>query len=126
MITIVNCVFVALGGMIGSVARYLLGLIPIQSSSEFPFITFCINLAGAFVIGMLAGVLQKNNFFNPHILLFLKVGVCGGFTTFSTFSLESLSLMQHGHLFTAAIYILLSVLFGIVSVLCGEFLVKTF
>ena len=124
MTTFVNCIFVALGGMIGSVSRYLLGLIPIKPSSGFPVITFIINIAGAFAIGLIAGALQKNSTLNPQLVLLLKVGVCGGFTTFSTFSLESLSLMQNGHVVTAALYIGASVLFGILAVLCGELLVR--
>jgi CrcB protein len=119
-----NCIFVAFGGMIGSVSRYLLGLVPIKPSSGFPVITFIINIAGAFAIGLIAGALQKNSTLNPQLVLLLKVGVCGGFTTFSTFSLESLTLMQNGHIVTAALYIGASVLFGILAVLCGELLVR--
>jgi CrcB protein len=124
MTTLTNCIFVAFGGMIGSVSRYLLGLVPIKPSSGFPVITFIINIAGAFAIGLIAGALQKNSTLNPQLVLLLKVGVCGGFTTFSTFSLESLTLMQNGHIVTAALYIGASVLFGILAVLCGELLVQ--
>lgn len=124
MTTLTNCIFVAFGGMIGSVSRYLLGLVPIKPSSGFPVITFIINIAGAFAIGLIAGALQKNSTLNPQLVLLLKVGVCGGFTTFSTFSLESLTLMQNGHIVTAALYIGASVLFGILAVLCGELLVR--
>jgi CrcB protein len=120
MTTFVNCLFVALGGIIGSVSRYLLGLIPVKASSGFPVITFIINVVGAFAIGLIAGALQKNSTLNPQLVLLLKVGVCGGFTTFSTFSLESLTLMQNGHVTTAVLYIGASVLFGILAVLCGE------
>ena len=124
MTTLTNCIFVAFGGMIGSVSRYLLGLVPIKPSSGFPVITFIINIAGAFAIGLIAGALQKNSTLNPQLVLLLKVGVCGGFTTFSTFSLESLTLMQNGHVVTAALYIGASVLFGILAVLCGELLMR--
>jgi fluoride exporter len=124
MTTLTNCIFVAFGGMIGSVSRYLLGLVPIKPSSGFPVITFIINIAGSFAIGLIAGALQKNSTLNPQLVLLLKVGVCGGFTTFSTFSLESLTLMQNGHIVTAALYIGASVLFGILAVLCGELLVQ--
>ena len=124
MTTFINCMYVALGGVIGSVSRYLLGLIPIKQSSGFPVITFIINVIGAFAIGLITGALQKNSTLNPQLVLLLKVGVCGGFTTFSTFSLEPLTLVQNGHVVTAALYIGASVLFGILAVLCGELLMR--
>lgn len=124
MSVLLNCLFVAFGGMAGSVLRYLLGLVPVKTAGGFPLVTFCINIAGAFVIGVIAGFLQKNAALNPHLVLLLKVGFCGGFTTFSTFSLETVSLMQNGHSIIAFLYITASVVLGVLAVLGGEFAVQ--
>lgn len=99
---------VGLGGFVGAVLRYLLGLIPVKQT-PFPVMTLVINVAGAFVIGVLAALCEKNKMQSQPLLLFLKVGVCGGFTTFSTFSLEAYDLLSSGRTATAVFYALLSV-----------------
>ena len=88
----INCLFVGLGGFIGAVCRYLIGLLPVQSESGFPYKTFLINVAGAFLIGCIATYAGKHPAVNPQLVLFLKVGICGGFTTFSTFAFETTDL----------------------------------
>ena len=87
-----NVIFVGLGGFVGAILRYLLGLIPVRQT-PFPIITLCI----------------KNKINSQPLLLFLKVGLCGGFTTFSTFSLETYDLLSSGHTAPAILYALLSV-----------------
>ncbi len=124
MSMIINCLVVGLGGAIGAVSRYLLGLMPVKNPSGFPIITLFINVVGAFCIGIIVGLAGKNNNFNQYLLLFIKVGICGGFTTFSTFSLESLGLIQRGQYFTAITYMVLSVLLCILAVFGAEILVK--
>lgn len=101
-----NALFVGLGGLVGAILRYLLGLIPVRQT---PFPTLCINVLGAFVIGLLAALCEKNKINSQPLLLFLKVGLCGGFTTFSTFSLETYDLLSSGHTAPAILYALLSV-----------------
>ena len=96
MQVMINCVFVGLGGMLGAVARYLLGLIPVREMSGFPLITLGINILGALVIGLLVALAQKQAGLDAGLLLFLKVGLCGGFTTFSTFALEAQGLLSGG------------------------------
>ncbi len=120
MSTFINCIFVGLGGLAGSVARYLLGLIPVKTESGFPFITLGINLLGSFCIGIISAAARKYGAFNEHLLLLLKVGICGGFTTFSTFSLESFSLFERGRAVTGLYYITLSILMGLAAVWTGE------
>ena len=92
---LLNCVFVGLGGAAGSICRYLLGLLPLKPVSGFPAITLCINIAGAFALGLIGALAGKYAKLNPQLLLFLRVGVCGGFTTFSTFSVETVVLLSH-------------------------------
>lgn len=103
-----NVIFVGLGGFVGAILRYLLGLIPVRQT-PFPIITLCINVLGAFVIGLLAALCEKNKINSQPLLLFSKVGLCGGFTTFSTFSLETYDLLSSGHTAPAILYALLSV-----------------
>ncbi len=115
-----NCVIVGIGGFIGSVCRYLLSMIPISEQTQFPIKTFCINVAGAFLIGVIVAVSQKHSAIDPRLLLFLKVGVCGGFTTFSTFALETFDLIKAGSAVTAVLYIVLSVVLSVAAVLAAK------
>ena len=117
-----NCLFVGLGGFIGAVCRYLIGLLPVQSESGFPYKTFLINVAGAFLIGCIATYAGKHPAVNPQLVLFLKVGICGGFTTFSTFAFETTDLFQSGHTVTALVYAVLSVVSGVLAVFVSQFL----
>lgn len=109
MNTFLNCISVGAGGLIGSVLRYLLSLLPIRHSSGFPLITLGVNVLGAFLIGLIVAFAGKNANLDARALLFLQVGVCGGFTTFSSFALETHTLLQGGKLITAICYICLSV-----------------
>lgn len=118
---ILNFLAVGLGGALGASARYALGLIPIKT--DFPFITLIINLFGALIIGFISGVSESTGL-NGKLVLFLKTGVCGGFTTFSTFSLETWKLLEGGKHFMAAGYALLSVALCVIGVIIGEYLAK--
>ena len=114
---------VGAGGFIGSVGRYLIGKIPMKHSSQFPMNTFLINIIGAFIIGCLAAAIEKNSSINPRLMLFFKVGICGGFTTFSTFSLETSELIGSGAIGTALLYVILSVVLGIFAVTSAHFII---
>ena len=119
-----NCMIVGLGGAAGTVSRYLLSLIPYKPQSGFPLITLGINVAGAFLIGLIIAFAVKNQRVDSSLLLLLKVGFCGGFTTFSTFSLETTELFQNGKYFIALSYIALSVILSIAAVFGAQALVK--
>lgn len=121
---LLNCLCVGIGGAIGSVCRYLLGLLPARPAGGFPLITLGINVLGAFCIGLLMALAGRHTGWDPRLLLLLKVGVCGGFTTFSTFYSESVQLLQNGRPGLAALYVVLSVLLGGAAVLAGQALVK--
>jgi CrcB protein len=109
-----------MGGFLGTVCRYLLSLIPLSDPSGFPFVTLAINVGGAFVIGILAGLSAKYTGANTDFMAFLRVGVCGGFTTFSTFALEITRLFGSGKPGVGAAYVLLSLTLGVAAVLAGE------
>lgn len=115
-----ECLFVGIGGFIGSVCRYLIGLIPLSPSNGFPVKTLVINVAGAFAIGLIAATAAKNADISPRIVLLLKTGICGGFTTFSTFALEISDLIRGGSWAAAAAYILLSLILGVAAVFAAE------
>ncbi|MBQ0038726.1 MAG: fluoride efflux transporter CrcB [Clostridiales bacterium] len=119
-----NCIFVGLGGFLGSVLRYLVGLIPLETAHGFPVKTLCINVAGAFAIGLIAALAAREGQLDPRAVLFWKVGVCGGFTTFSTFAYETGALTQNGNGAWAAAYVILSVALGVAAVLAAQALMK--
>ena len=109
---LLNCLAVGFGGFLGSVLRYLLSLFSVKEATIFPVKTFVINILGCAAIGLIAALATRNKSFDTRLLLFLKVGICGGFTTFSSFALESVDLIQSRHPFTAFIYVLLSITLG--------------
>lgn len=114
-------VWVGLGGAIGAILRYELSLISMKL--EFPMMTFITNIIGAILIGIVVGLFEKNDIsYSMH--LFLKTGVCGGFTTFSTFSLESLSLLETGKYGLGSLYIVMSVGCCILGVMIGKFMIQ--
>ena len=117
----INVVLVGIGGAIGAILRYMLSFIPFETS--FPFATFITNILGAFFIGVVAGLSDKSSL-SPKAVLMLKTGVCGGFTTFSTFSLESWNLLSNGKLLTGSIYIVLSFSCCLIGVALGQFIIK--
>ena len=115
-----NCLAVGVGGFIGSICRYLVGLIPLKDQSGFPYKTLAINIVGAFVLGLLSAYAAKNPNASPRLMLMLKVGVCGGFTTFSTFAYESTTLFSSGKSSMALIYVLISVIAGVLAVFLSQ------
>lgn len=117
-IKVVNCIIVGLGGFIGAIIRYLIGLIPVSPQNGFPIKTLLINILGAFVIGLVVAFGAKKEW-NPQLILFLKVGICGGFTTFSSFALETNQLIERGAPWSAALYVILSVVGGLATVYAG-------
>lgn len=117
-----NCIIVGLGGFLGAVARYLIGLIPINPQNGFPVKTLLINIAGAFVIGLVVALGAKKDW-NPQLILFLKVGICGGFTTFSSFALETNQLMERGAGWCAMFYVALSIIGALAAVYAAQYAV---
>ena len=116
------CLFVGLGGFAGAVCRYLLSLLPIQGS--FPAATLLTNFIGAVAIGAIAAFSGEIAPLPKDALLFLKTGVCGGFTTFSTFSLETLELLEGGKFALGSLYAALSAVLCVAGVFLGKGLVR--
>ncbi len=117
------CLIVGAGGAIGSMLRYLMSLISLDETVIFPVKTLAVNVLGAFLIGIIAALALKNADFDPKLTLFLKTGLCGGFTTFSTFALESYDLVSGGHWAMTLGYVALSVILCIAAVFAAEAIV---
>ena len=115
-----NILAVGFGGALGAVCRYLLGQVIPKLGSGFPLGTFVVNLIGCFAIGLVVGLAGKHSNIDPRLILFLQTGICGGFTTFSTFSLESLTLIEEGKIAIGILYITLSVLLGLFALLAAR------
>lgn len=112
---------IGLGGFFGSIARYLGSLYGnrLFPTEGFPVGTFLVNILGCFLIGLIYGISEKQGWLTPEMRYFAATGFCGGFTTFSTFSHESFTLLnngQHTHFF---LYITLSVVLGIAFAFWG-------
>lgn len=112
---------VGLGGAIGAILRYAISCIPCKST--FPILTLVTNLTGALLIGIIVGLSTQKKI-SDNVQIFLKTGVCGGYTTFSTFSLETFQLFQSGLHLQGVLYLILSVLGCIAGVWIGILLTK--
>ena len=108
---------VGAGGALGAVGRYGVSLLPFRG--EFPLLTLATNLLGAVLIGLIAGWAGRGRL-SEHWTVFWKTGVCGGFTTFSTFSLESLTLLEKGRWLLGGSYMVLSVVLCLLGVALGQ------
>ena len=121
-----NIALVAAGGAIGSVLRYLVGLAAACSlGPAFPFGTLTVNLVGGFLIGLVAGVFAIRAEAPQELRVFLITGCLGGFTTFSAFSLDVVTLLERGDSGLAALYLLVSVGFSVAAVFAGLALMRT-
>lgn len=119
-----ECLLVGIGGFIGSVLRYLIGLLPMKPDNQFPVKTLFINIFGAFIISIIVAMAAKNKSLNPNFILMLKVGVCGGFTTFSTFAYETAELIQNGNLVVAVSYAVSSVVLGVLAIYFAQMIIN--
>ena len=120
--------FVALGGALGSLARYLVGgwAYSLTNTSTFPIGTLVVNLAGCFVIGLLSGLGETHKFLTPQMRALLIVGVLGGFTTFSAFGNETFTLLRNGQMALALVNVGLQLVIGLLAVGAGYALSRVF
>lgn len=115
-----NILLIGLGGFAGSIARYFVSRL--NNHIEFlsiPMGTLAVNVIGSFLIGFLIGISEKSPILTVELRMFLMVGLCGGFTTFSSFTGENLMLMRNGQFLPLFLYTGLSILLGFTAVYFG-------
>ena len=117
-----TCLYVMIGGAFGSLARYLVSVWALPVSRDLPWGTIGINVAGSFIIGFFGTLTLTQGRYpvSENWRLFVMVGICGGFTTFSSFSLQTLDLLRGGAMLRAGLNILLSVVLCIGAVALGH------
>jgi CrcB protein len=115
-----NLLIIGTGGFLGSIARYLVSQLNLTVSfHSIPVGTLTVNVAGSFLIGFLTGIAEKSMILTPEWRLFMMVGLCGGFTTFSTFANENLMLIHNGQGLAVLLYTGLSIFLGFLAVYLG-------
>jgi fluoride exporter len=122
MLSFTTCLIVTLGGAIGTLARYIISVLALPISRELPWGTIAINVTGSFVIGFFGTLtLAQGRYPVPeNVRLFVMVGLCGGYTTFSAFSLQTLDLIRSGAMMRATINIVASVVLCVSAVAVGH------
>ncbi len=115
--------YVGIGGGIGSIMRYLASVYMLRKYPfDYPLATFAVNITGCLLIGFLIGLSERYAFLDKDMKLLLVTGFCGGYTTFSTFSLENMRLLESHNYISMALYIILSVVVGIAATWFGHYL----
>jgi CrcB protein len=111
---------VAAGGAAGAASRYLFNVMMIRTLGvAFPWATLTVNVAGSFLMGVLVALFADRLTLSPEMRGFLTVGLLGGFTTFSAFSLDTIALYERGEITSAAAYVTASVVLSILGLFCG-------
>ena len=118
-------VLIGIGGLLGSISRYLTAsLFAKVFSSPFPYGTFIVNVVGCLIIGIIYGISERYNWLSADWRIFLTTGFCGGFTTFSSFAHENINLLQASEYLTFASYSIGSFAIGLLAVFGGIALIK--
>lgn len=117
-----NILIAGTGSFIGGAARY--AIMAAMSGIKKGWPTVAVNLIGCFLIGLIWGLLSRTQCENSNLSLFLMVGICGGFTTFSTFSKDALIMLQNGNLWGFAAYVGTSIIAGIALTAIGYYLTR--
>lgn len=112
-------VLVFIGGGLGSVLRYLIGKQLTTNGDQFPWGTFTVNLIGSLLIGLIFGYISAKHKLSNDLIVFTVVGFCGGFTTFSAFTNESLLFLKNGHTNLFFYYVFASIIAGLLCVWLG-------
>ena len=115
---LIRCLAVGIGGFFGSILRYLITKLEINTHNNFPINTLMATVLGAIMIGIIIAESQKNGI-SQNKLLFLKFGLCGGLTTFSTFSYEIFEYFENGNAIIGIVYAIISLILCLLGVMIG-------
>ena len=120
--------FIGVGSFLGGIARYLVkvGCGKLFPAATLPLGTMVANVAGCFLIGLFYGIASRHTTMSQDMLMLLTVGFCGGFTTFSTFMNENMSMIQGGELFNSLLYAVLSLVLGLAFLYLGTLASRVF
>lgn len=120
-----SLLFIGIGSFIGGICRYLFQqLIQNNYPSSVPFGTLIVNITGCFAIGLVYELAARGNLLSPEMRLFLATGICGGYTTFSSFAYENVSMVLDGEFYYSMLYLVLSVVVGFGAVHAGILFIK--
>ncbi len=120
-----SLLFIGIGSFIGGICRYLLQqFVQNNYPSSIPFGTLVVNITGCFAIGLVYELASKGNLLSLEMRLFLATGICGGYTTFSSFAYENVSMVLEGEFYYPLLYVLLSVVVGFGAVHAGILFIK--
>jgi fluoride exporter len=123
----ISYLYIGLGGFLGAIARYAVGGWVMSSGRHvFPFGTLVINITGSLLLGILFGLTIKHTGLHASIRTFFGIGFLGAYTTFSTFSVETMHLIENGSLVMASVNVLGSVIFSLVAVYIGLLIGRSF
>ena len=122
MPSILSVLYVALGGALGSISRYLLGAwtLTLGKNIDFPYGTLAVNLIGCFVIGFLSQLMETRSSFTAEARAFIFIGLLGGFTTFSAFGNDTINLLREGRMFHALANVAANVIVGLALIWFGR------
>ena len=121
-----NIFFVGIGGFVGSVSRYLVSLaFAAWLVSPYPYATFAVNIVGCAAMGILFGLSERSGVLSNELRALLMAGFCGGFTTFSAFSIESVALLEQKQFTELFLYVGLSVVLGVAATYAGILIVRS-
>jgi len=122
---LVKVLIIGLGGFAGSISRYLMyHAFDRHVQSFFPYGTLTVNVLGSLLLGVVFGLMQRQNVLSEEWRIFLAIGFCGSFTTFSTFAYENMVLIRENHLFSLALYVSLSLALAVMATYAGYILSK--
>lgn len=120
-----NFLYVMLGGAVGAALRYAVGLLCNHFQTiSFPFATLAVNVIGCFLLGLLVAAAGKNVSLSPEVYLMLTVGLCGAFTTFSTFSADTFRLFESGQFVSAVIYAGSTLVLGMLAFFLSRYIIR--
>lgn len=120
-------ILVGVGGAVGSILRFIISILSIKwFTTSFPFGTMTVNIIGSLLLGLVMGYVIKTHTDTEQIRLLIGVGFCGGFTTFSTFAYENITLLQQNNYSQFLLYVFISLVFALLAILAGFWLSKYF